>query len=377
MLDVLVVGAGPAGSMAAWVLARAGARVLIVDRDSFPRPKLCGDTLNPGAINFLAAEGLGDGPWHAGPALTGMLVSGPRNSVRASYPAGVVGRAIVRRDLDAWLLQRATHAGARFEPGWTVREPLMQDRRASVVRGVSLTHAGQAQPMRVPASLTIAADGRRSTLARALGLSRHPKSPRRWAFGTYATGVSGVSDVGEMHVRTGHYIGIAPVGHDLANICVVTGPRPTGPKPLDVIQRAIHADGLLAPRFSKAAFGDQVSVLGPLAVDAVAAGAEGLLLAGDAAGFVDPMTGDGLRLALVGGALAGYEALTTLERGDLRGAVARLAAARRAAFGAKVRFNRALRTTVGSPFAMTLAGFSAAVMPSMMNAVVRYAGDAQ
>ena len=53
MLDVLVAGAGPAGAMAALVLARAGARVLIVDRDEFPRDKLCGDTLNPGAIALL------------------------------------------------------------------------------------------------------------------------------------------------------------------------------------------------------------------------------------------------------------------------------------------------------------------------------------
>jgi flavin-dependent dehydrogenase len=141
------------------------------------------------------------------------------------------------------------------------------------------------------------------------------------------------------------------------------------------VRRAILADRMLAPRFTHATFEHDVNVLGPLAVDAVAAGAEGLLLAGDAAGFVDPMTGDGLRLALVGGALAGYEALATLERGDLRGAATRLAEARRAAFGAKVRFNRVLRMTVGSPLAMNLAGLSAAVMPSMMNAVVRYAGD--
>ena len=55
MLDVLVVGAGPAGSLAAWRLARAGARVLLVDRARFPRPKLCGDTLNPGAVARLEA----------------------------------------------------------------------------------------------------------------------------------------------------------------------------------------------------------------------------------------------------------------------------------------------------------------------------------
>lgn len=377
MLDVLIAGAGPAGSIAGWVLARAGARVLIVDREDFPRPKLCGDTLNPGAIALLASLRLADGPWHQGPALTGMLVSGPRSSVRTSYPPGVVGRSIVRTDLDAWLLERAVSAGARFESGWTIQQPLVSavtPGRPSV-RGVAMARRGQAVPLRVPASITIAADGRRSALARALGLSRHPKSPRRWAFGTYASDVGGVSDVGEMHVRPGKYIGIAPIADNLANVCVVTGPRPGGPTPADVILAAIKSDRTLADRFSRANLVGDVRVLGPLAVEVDGLGVDGLLLAGDAAGFVDPMTGDGLRLAMTGAALAAHETLATLERGDLRGAASRLAKARRAALGRKLRFNRVLRATVSSPWAITVAGLSAAVAPSLLNAVVRYAGD--
>jgi flavin-dependent dehydrogenase len=378
MLDVLIAGAGPAGSVAGWVLARAGARVLLVDRDPFPRPKLCGDTLNPGAIALLESLGLGAGPWHQGPALSGMLVSGPQASVRALYPAGLVGRSILRSDLDAWLLERAIGAGARFESGWTVREPLVEQSAHGPrgVRGVAMTRPGQAGPMRVPASITLAADGRRSALARALGLSRHPSAPRRWAFGTYASGVAGVSDVGEMHVRPGYYLGIAPVAADRANICVVTGPRPEGRTPMAVIRQAIARDARLSARFEAAEFECAVRVLGPLAVDVRGAGTEGLLLAGDAAGFIDPMTGDGLRLAITGAALAAHEALATLERGDLRGAAARLAEARRTELGSKLRFNRALRATVGSPWAMTVAGLAAAVVPALINSVVRYAGDA-
>jgi flavin-dependent dehydrogenase len=343
MLDVLIAGAGPAGSIAGWVLARAGARVLIVDREAFPRPKLCGDTLNPGAIALLAS----------------------------------LGRSIVRTDLDAWLLQRAVSAGARFESGWTIQHPLVNAATPGrpAVRGVAMARRGQAVPLRVPASITIAADGRRSALARALGLSHHPRSPRRWAFGTYASGVSGVSDVGEMHVRPGKYIGIAPIADNLANVCVVTGPRPGGPTPADVILMAIRGDRALADRFSRAKLVDDVRVLGPLAVEVDGLGVEGLLLAGDAAGFVDPMTGDGLRLAMTGAALAAHETLATLERGDLRGAAARLAKARRVALGRKLRFNRVLRATVSSPWAITVAGLSATIAPSLLNAVVRYAGD--
>ena len=57
MLDVLIAGAGPAGAMAATVLARAGVRVLVLDRARFPRDKLCGDTLNPGALAILSRVG--------------------------------------------------------------------------------------------------------------------------------------------------------------------------------------------------------------------------------------------------------------------------------------------------------------------------------
>ena len=59
VIDVLIAGAGPAGAVAATVLARAGARVLVLDRAQFPRPKLCGDTLNPGALAVLQRLGLG------------------------------------------------------------------------------------------------------------------------------------------------------------------------------------------------------------------------------------------------------------------------------------------------------------------------------
>jgi flavin-dependent dehydrogenase len=113
----------------------------------------------------------------------------------------------------------------------------------------------------------------------------------------------------------------------------------------------IARDRTLAARFQGARFVTTVRVLGPLATNARAAGVEGLLLAGDAAGFVDPMTGDGLHLAMRGAMLAAGEALHALESGDFAGAATRLAAARRASLGTKLRFNRAMRFVAGSPAA--------------------------
>jgi menaquinone-9 beta-reductase len=100
----------------------------------------------------------------------------------------------------------------------------------------------------------------------------------------------------------------------------------------------------------------------------------GLLLAGDAGGFVDPMTGDGLRFALRGGELAALEEVRALEHGSAD-AHLRLLAARRRDFAHKWRFNRSLRTLVAFPGAVRAAGYGARVAPALLQRVIRYAGD--
>jgi len=115
-------------------------------------------------------------------------------------------------------------------------------------------------------------------------------------------------------------------------------------------------------------------VLGPLAVDATGARIDGLLLAGDAAGFIDPMTGDGLRFAVRGGELAAAAALRALEHG-WRGVHDRLAAERRAEFGNKWWFNRALRALVASPRAVETAAMGARLVPAVLQRIVAQAGD--
>jgi flavin-dependent dehydrogenase len=114
-------------------------------------------------------------------------------------------------------------------------------------------------------------------------------------------------------------------------------------------------------------------VLGPLSVDARAAGCPGLLLAGDAAGFVDPMTGDGMRFALRGAVLAAEAAMRELSSGSP--AFGDLAAARTRAFAGKWRVNRALRALVGSPRALTLAALVAQRWSAPVEYLIGVAGD--
>ena len=95
MLDVLIVGAGPAGAVAGAILARAGARVRIVDRATFPRDKLCGDTVNPGTLARLQALDLARGIDERGLRVDGMSVTGERGvTIEGRYPGGLSGRAI-------------------------------------------------------------------------------------------------------------------------------------------------------------------------------------------------------------------------------------------------------------------------------------------
>jgi flavin-dependent dehydrogenase len=376
MLDVLIAGAGPAGAIAALVLARAGARVVVIDRERFPRDKLCGDTLNPGAVRLLASFGLTGGVLDSAVKLSGMHLTGPRASVAALYGKAPAALALTRRAFDAWLIERAVAAGARFETGVVAREPLAGEHSGiPVVRGLVLDGA-ERRALRMPAIVTIAADGRRSALARAVGLAAPPRGPRRWAYGTYATGIGGMSDLGEMHVRHGWYVGLAPLGNGVANVCVVKPATPAERRrPIDEVRDAVARDPSLRVRFDGALMDDDVRVLGPLAAEARAAGVAGLLLAGDAGGFVDPMTGDGVHLALQSGVLAAREALRALETGDVVGAVSRLDRERRTAFGRKLRFNRLVRGLVSSPAAVDAATIAARILPGVMRRAVRYAGD--
>jgi flavin-dependent dehydrogenase len=373
--EAIIVGAGPAGAIAAIVLARAGVRVAVLDRARFPRDKLCGDTVNPGALAILDRLGLSDVAADGLP-VAGMLVTG-ESGVRCEglYGGDLVGRALSRRVLDAALVAAAAKAGVCIEEAAIVQGPLVEDGQ---VTGVLVASAnGHARPIRAP--VVIAADGASSRLARALRLSHHRARPRRWAVGAYFENVApGPSAhlVGEMHLRRGRYIGIAPLPDGVTNACVVTADRLALRDPAALLHETLRSDRQIAHRFAAARAITRPVCLGPLAVDNVASGVPGVFLAGDAAGFIDPMTGDGLRFALRGGELAAAAALAVLEHGA-RDAHHALRQSRQRAFAAKWRFNRALRALAGSPLALTIAARSAELSPGWLKLAIRYAGDCE
>lgn len=371
MTDVLIAGAGPAGAIAALVLARAGAQVTLFDRARFPREKLCGDTINPGALAILRRLLL-DSVTEGGLRVHGMVVSG-EGGVRVTgvYGGEQSGVALPRRVLDARLLEAAVAAGARVEEAVLVQGPLIAP-DGRTVQGLELrSQAGRSE--RRTGTVTIAADGAYSRVARAVRLVRTPAAPRRWAIGAAFRGVTGLSTFGEMHVRERCYIGVAPLPGGLANACVVTADR-GALRTRDLLVAMLKGDEEIGRRFEAAETVSGPCMLGPLALDSTAAGMPGLLLAGDAAGFIDPMTGDGLRFAFRGAELAAHEALRALESG-WQDAHRRLSDARRREFGTKFRFNRVLRALAASPAAVRAAGVGAAFCPGLLRHVIRYAGD--
>jgi flavin-dependent dehydrogenase len=375
--EIVIAGAGPAGSIAALLLARAGCRVRLLDRATFPRDKLCGDTINPGTLDILRRLAIGDGIARAGIPIRGMVVTGAGGArVRGEYGRGVHGVSLLRRDLDWMLVQHAIRAGVSFEPGVLVQEPLVEVREGRPrVTGVRVVSCGGGTHD-IPAALTIAADGRRSRLAFHLGIAHHPARPRRWAIGGYFDDVASPAGVGEMHIRCGRYIGVAPVPGGLTNACVVVGEPRCGAlaEPGALLRATLQADPLLRDRFAQARLVAAPAVLGPLAVDTTAAGIDGLLLAGDAAGFIDPMTGDGLFFALRGAELAADVAQGLLE-GSVSDGPFELAARRQRAFTAKWRMNRVLRALVASPSAMTWAARGARICPIAVRHLIALAGD--
>ena len=393
--QVIVVGGGPAGSSAAWHLARLGCQVLLLDRARFPRDKTCAEYLSPQASRILDAMGALPAIDGAGAAhLAGMLVRAPSGDVihgRFAAEHGFRGfrdrgLAVRRRVLDAILVDRARQAGVRVLEGVRVIDVRRAGGGRGAAVGVRVLDAGGVE-RELDAALVVGADGLRSIVARRLGVARRFPWPRRLAFVCHVRGLGGLGDYGEMHVERDGYVGLADVGHGVTNVAMVA--------PAGVARRALAAHGSptayldawlrrapqLAPRFAGAERVSPVRVTGPFATHSRRAWAPGAALVGDAADFFDPFTGEGIYSGLRGGELlAPYaeEAARHLGAGD-RGradrALSAYDAARRREFRGKWMVERMIALSVARPALINRAARVLSARRDMADLLVGVAGD--
>ena len=356
--EVVVVGGGPAGSATAALLAGAGRDVVLVDRAHFPRPKPCAEYLSPGAVAILARL---DVPTRLAPGvgcrLRGMELRSPGGArFLIEYRDGarmVESLAVPRADLDAALLEVARARGARVVEGFRVTDLVMADGRLHGITGRD--GSGRTDTMR--ARLVVGADGVHSVVARTLGLRRARRWPRRLGLVTHLAGVSWPRDYGEMHVGRNGYVGVAPVADDLVSVGLVR-PLPCAPlgPPDAALASALAEYPELAARLSAGRPVDAVRGVGPLAHGVRACAGPGYALVGDAAGLLDPFTGEGVFRALRGAEILADSANRVLAAsGGTVNLGGSYEPARRAAFRPKERLTALIQLFVHVPVLMDYA----------------------
>ena len=319
--DVVVVGAGPGGSTAAYHLAQAGLDVVICEKAAFPREKVCGDGLTPRAVKQLIAMGVETSPENGWIANHGLRILGGGMRIElpwpdlASYPS--YGLVRPRQDFDEVLARTAQKAGAQLYEQTTVTEPLRDERSGRVV-GVRTRSKDADADRTFTAPITLVCDGNSSRLSLQLGRQRREDRPMGVAYRRYFRSPrhdddwleswlelwDGTPGHGRLLPGYGWVFGVGDgtsnVGLGILNTSEAFG-KTDYRHMLDRWLASMPAEwGFVEEN----ATGPTRGAALPMGFNRVPHYADGALLVGDAGGMVNPMNGEGIAYAMESGRLA-------------------------------------------------------------------------
>lgn len=381
--DVIVVGAGPAGAATAILLAEHGLHTLVLERGRPTRPKICGEYLSPEAGRVLDRLGVLKIVDSAGAvALRGMRITAPDGTTLTGRYQPVGGYRPYREH--AMGVSRAVLDGALVDRLRTLPVDLREDvrvtdvivERSAVVGVEALDRGGAVSSFRAP--VVVAADGRASVIAHRLGCRRSHRLARM-ALVTYVSGLDDCRDFGEIFVDPPDYSILNPLGPGRVNTSLVV-PLTDAARFRDRLEDFFVARVKQLPHLARRLAGARreapLQAMGPLAYRVAPPREHGVLLVGDAAGFYDPFTGEGIYAALRGAELAVEAIVRGVRAGD--GAAAAPIAyqrARRAVFADKEWVTRALQLLIAHRPLANAAGRWLAKRPIALGALLGVIGD--